>query len=359
MHPPAMVRCCPDRLSAGLRVVGAGARSGPAPETRRWRSCSPTPGARSCATPQRTRMASRRRLRTPPAPRAAVAKALLGAALLAPAEGDEGRHSGLAWKLGGESVPLRTIEAGLQATGAAPVPAPQEPQPMGAAQVLRRGAWTNRDDRARQAPDTVARRVRPAAHLVRRHRRSAAGQRTRRGTAGGTARRPRCNRTARARAPFESPATCRSTAFACCCWPVRWRSPSCWRRPTAPWVSIRPGPALPFPPHSGRDPSGSGPAAHACHIAVGRAEGTRMMFGLMKGRLRAIRYRRRWGDLPPPPRPPPTQRRIWTGACGAGAAAAGPTGDRLSSVRPRRAFGCRPGCEPRDGQPATRSPRAR
>jgi hypothetical protein len=72
-------------------------------------------------------MASRRRLRTPPAPRAAVAKALLGAAPLAPAEGDEGRHSGLTWKLGGESVLLRIIEAGLQATGAAPVPAPQEP----------------------------------------------------------------------------------------------------------------------------------------------------------------------------------------------------------------------------------------
>jgi hypothetical protein len=128
MHPPAMVRCCPDRLPAGLRVVGPGARSGPAPGTRRWRSCSPTPGARSCATPQRTRMASRRRLRTPPAPRAAVAKALLGAALLAPAEGDEHQHPGLAWKLEGEAVLLRITEAGLQAIGAARTVASPEAQ---------------------------------------------------------------------------------------------------------------------------------------------------------------------------------------------------------------------------------------
>jgi hypothetical protein len=55
----------------------------------------------------------------PPAQRATIVKALLAAALLAPAEGDEHQHPGLAWKLEGEAVLLRITEAGLQAIGAA------------------------------------------------------------------------------------------------------------------------------------------------------------------------------------------------------------------------------------------------
>jgi hypothetical protein len=79
----------------------------------------------------------------PPAPRMAIAKALLGAALLAPAEGDEGRDPGLAWKLDGESVLLRITEAGLSAVGA---------EPAGqAAAAAQEGA-----EAAAEAPDAAA-----------------------------------------------------------------------------------------------------------------------------------------------------------------------------------------------------------
>jgi hypothetical protein len=64
----------------------------------------------------------------PPAPRTAVAKALLGAGLLARADGAEGQHPGLGWKLDGDSVLLRITAAGLQAIGAAPAAAAPEPQ---------------------------------------------------------------------------------------------------------------------------------------------------------------------------------------------------------------------------------------
>jgi Protein of unknown function (DUF3489) len=64
----------------------------------------------------------------PPAPRTALAKALLGTGLLARAQGDEGQPPDLAWRLDGEAVFLRITEAGLQAIGAAPAVAPPEPQ---------------------------------------------------------------------------------------------------------------------------------------------------------------------------------------------------------------------------------------
>jgi hypothetical protein len=64
----------------------------------------------------------------PPAPRIAVAKALLGAGLLARAAGSEGTDFGLAWKLDSEAALLRITEAGLQAIGAAPAQVPPEPQ---------------------------------------------------------------------------------------------------------------------------------------------------------------------------------------------------------------------------------------
>jgi hypothetical protein len=63
-----------------------------------------------------------------PAPRTAVAKALLGAGLLAHANGAQGEHPGLNWKLEGERVFLRITEAGLQAIGVAPAVSSLEPQ---------------------------------------------------------------------------------------------------------------------------------------------------------------------------------------------------------------------------------------
>jgi hypothetical protein len=57
----------------------------------------------------------------PPAPRVAVAKALLGAGLLAHALGDDEKQDpALAWRLDGQGVLLRITEAGLRAIGAAP-----------------------------------------------------------------------------------------------------------------------------------------------------------------------------------------------------------------------------------------------
>ena len=53
----------------------------------------------------------------PPAPRAAVAKAMLRAGLLAPA-GTEHDGSGSAWKLDGAIAVLRITEAGLRSTSA-------------------------------------------------------------------------------------------------------------------------------------------------------------------------------------------------------------------------------------------------
>jgi hypothetical protein len=101
----------------------------------------------------------------PPAPRIAVAKALLGAGLLARAEGSEGQDPDLTWKLDGESVRLRITEAGLQAIGAAPAAASPEPQrgsaagPAGhAAAAVQRGGEapvglrTRRRPRRRQRP---------------------------------------------------------------------------------------------------------------------------------------------------------------------------------------------------------------
>ena len=52
----------------------------------------------------------------PPAPHAAVAKALLRAGLLAPAEGEHA-DPGAAWKLDGAMVVLRITETGLRAIG--------------------------------------------------------------------------------------------------------------------------------------------------------------------------------------------------------------------------------------------------
>jgi hypothetical protein len=99
----------------------------------------------------------------PPAPRIAVAKALLGAGLLARADGAEGQRPGLRWKLDGERVLLRITEAGLGAIGAVPAEAPPEPrqgsgaEPAGqAAAVAQDGAVAAaaRRDAAQQA--TVA-----------------------------------------------------------------------------------------------------------------------------------------------------------------------------------------------------------
>jgi hypothetical protein len=60
----------------------------------------------------------------PPAPRIAVAKALLGVGLLTRTVGDEDQHPGLAWRLDGQGVLLRITEAGLEAISAAPEPQP-------------------------------------------------------------------------------------------------------------------------------------------------------------------------------------------------------------------------------------------
>ena len=59
----------------------------------------------------------------PPAPRASVAKALLGAGLLSRVERSDAHDPTLAWRLDGESVLLRLTDAGRQATGVAAPPA--------------------------------------------------------------------------------------------------------------------------------------------------------------------------------------------------------------------------------------------
>jgi hypothetical protein len=79
----------------------------------------------------------------PPAPRIAVARALLGAGLLARAKASELPEPGLGWKLDGEVVLLRITEAGLRTIGAAPPrtspatpPRPETPhEPATAARV--------------------------------------------------------------------------------------------------------------------------------------------------------------------------------------------------------------------------------
>jgi biotin operon repressor len=69
-----------------------------------------------------------------------VAGALLGAGLLTRAEGADGHHPSMTWKLGGEAVLLRITEAGLQAIGAAPAQAPPEPQQGSVAEPEGQGA---------------------------------------------------------------------------------------------------------------------------------------------------------------------------------------------------------------------------
>ncbi len=61
----------------------------------------------------------------PPAPRAAVAKAMLRAGLLVPA-GTEHDDAGATWKLDGAMVILRITEAGVQATGVKPQSMPAQ-----------------------------------------------------------------------------------------------------------------------------------------------------------------------------------------------------------------------------------------
>jgi hypothetical protein len=64
----------------------------------------------------------------PPAPRVAVAKALIKTGLLEAAESLDEPQAGLAWKLDGEAVFLRITDAGLAALRTEPAPAAEAPQ---------------------------------------------------------------------------------------------------------------------------------------------------------------------------------------------------------------------------------------
>jgi hypothetical protein len=98
-----------------------------------------------------------------PAPRIAVAKALLGAGLLARAQGDEGQRPGLSWKLDGEAVLLRITAAGLQAVGAAPEAASPEPQQGAAAEPAGQAAAPVQDGAAAAAePGDAAQATAPS-----------------------------------------------------------------------------------------------------------------------------------------------------------------------------------------------------